>query len=402
MKILFIVSNTAQIEMFRPIIYELKNYDMKIVNTGILFKSKIESLLSNYGFDYETMDKFNSHAVNKILDKENPNVIVTGNDQIFMDILFIKSANCMEIPSITVQDGVLFFSEEKDSSITKKLNYFLRIPFKFIRLFLKERIPIMYLIEYFFFPIRYSKTYSFKYGHGESTKIALFGEFTYKKLINEGIPQNKLEITGNSKFDKLIEYKNDKLKKKLKNKYNIPENETIILLVTQQFVEHGKWTQSQRYEFVSEIVHAVTTLNNAKLIIKIRYPDENKSDYTQILDNFSIPYKIFSQEPIEEVLCISDIVISSSSTAILEAMILKKKTMIVNLFHEDAPTFYKNSGAAYVEKTNEISKNLIKLVNHSGILNKKEVDQFICQQAYKVDGNSSKRILKLITDVSRP
>jgi hypothetical protein len=395
-KILIVVSNTAQVEMFRVLVSELRDIEIIFINTGIPFKNEINKLLKMYGFNYHTMKRCSLNAAKEVLNKENPDIVITGHDQIFMDILFIEASNQKNIQSITIQDGILALSIKKDNSIKKKLFYIIKSPIRFINLFLKEKVSLMYLIDLIKFQIKYSNKYSFIYGHGESTKIAIFGESVYKKLVNEGIPPNKLEITGNPKFDKLIEYKKEKTKNILKEKYNSPKDKAVILLITQQFVEYRIWTKNQRESFVSEIVRAVSNLNNIEFIIKIRHPNEKKDDYIQILDKFDIKYKIFKEEPIEEILSISDVVLSSSSTAILEAIILGKPTMVINLFNEDAPKIYKNSGAIYVESKAGLLNYLNALINNDTIINEEKVNNFIAQQAYKVDGNSSHRILEII------
>jgi hypothetical protein len=396
MNILCIVSNIAQIEMFKSILEELNEFNIKFINTGIPFKKEIEKLLDNSGFNYETMDRCNSKTVDEVLNKETPDLILTGHDQIFMDILFIEEANSRKIPSITIQDGIFVLSRQINNSFIKKLNYVFTIPFRFISLLFKKKIPLTYLLDFFIFKIKYSNQYSFIYGHGRSTKICLFGESVYQMFIDEGIPPNKLEITGNPKFDKLIEYKKEKTQNILKEKYNLPKDKAVILLITQQFVEYRIWTKKQRESFVSEIVRAVSNLNNAEFIIKIRHPNEKKEDYIQILDKFDIKYKIFKEEPIEEILSISDIVLSSSSTAILEAIILGKPTMVINLFNEDAPKIYKNSGSIYVDSKEGLLNYLNALINNDSIINEEKINNFITQQAYKVDGNSSHRIFEII------
>ncbi len=338
----------------------------------------------------------------KILEKEDPSIIVTGHDQNLMDILFIKAANLKSIPSLTVQDGMLVadrINNEQNTSFLDKLKYIFKIPARTLKLFFDNSYPFKFKIDLLIFEMKYKTDYV--YGRGDSLKIAVFGEATKRMLISEGVSPKKLEITGNPKFDLLYQFKDYPKKKLLQKKWGIKSDRKVVLILTQWFVEAGIWTTDQRNLFISEIVSAIVTLEkNIQLIIKLHPPHEKKEDYLKILENFedfNISPIIFNSEPIHEIIASSDVIVSVSSTAALEAMAMEKSVLIVNLFNEKSPLFFKNSGALYVDKRDQIFSSLKKLLYcPDRVIDKNKMDKFVYEQAYIIDGNASKRIVDLI------
>lgn len=394
MKILIIVSSTAQLSMFKVLIKELQNFNIKFINTGIPFKKEINKLLERYGVHFETIERCNIKSANEVLIRETPDIILTGHDQTPMEIFFIEAANSLGIPSLTVQDGIIN-AEKNTVSLEKKIKYFLKIPLKFINLFLIKKISLRYLLDFVIFKIKYHNKYLFRYGHGDSTLITLFGESTRKILISEGINPKKLVVTGNPKFDKLKHFKNTSMKDELRNRWNIPKEKFVVLLLTQQFVEAEIWVPAQREELVSVISQSVSDLKDAHLIIKLHPPYEKEEDYIKILKKFSISYNIFNEEPLEEILSLCDVTLTVSSTAALEAMALTKPVMIINLFNENQPLFYRDSGAMYITKKSELKFNL-KNLSLGKSFDFKKIDRFLFEQTFEIDGKASKRIANLI------
>ncbi len=396
-KALFIVSSTAQVKMFKTIITELSfDFEVKVINTDKYF-IEIDNLLREYKFQFETLDDWTMETVNDILEKEKPNIIVTGNDQNMMDVIFIEAANNRNLPSLTVQDGILVADRKLaniDLSLIHKMSYITKIPLRLINFLFLDRHPIKYKISAMIFDLKYRRKHPFLYGHGNSSKIALFSKPVKDMLISEGVSNKKLEVTGNPKFDELIYYNGNSKKELYKEKWGIDLEKKVVLVLTQCFVEVGLWNKEQRKEFISSIAEAVSKLDNVQLVIKLHPPHEKKEDYIMVLENFDFNPIIFDGEPLNEIISTSDVVISVSSTAALEAMALKKPIIIVNLFGDDT-SFFKNSGSFYVDHREEIICRIKELLAEPELNNYKR-NIFVNEQIHLLDGKAYKRISNLI------
>ncbi len=394
-KALIIVSSTSQIEMFRHIVDYLDDYDIKFVNTEIFFMlPEMEYGLRRYGLDYMSIDNWSMKNVQKILKSENPDIIITGHDQNPLDILFIKAANEQCIPSLTVQDGLLAAARTIDESLFNKLEY-LAIPFRVLKLVFNPTRSFKYKFNRLWFEYKYGGDYSFIYGHGDSSKIALFGDTVKNMLLSEGISPERLEVTGNSKFDNLIQFKDPYKKSFLKEKFEIPSDKKVVLVLTQWFVEAGLWSRKDREYFIVEIAKACVNLKDVQLVIKLHPPYEKEDDYREILKDLPIAPLIYNFQPLHEIICISDVVVSVSSTAALEAMALNKPLLIINMDH--GSKLFKDGGVLFIEKQDQVLNALEKLLYHPHeFVDEDKMQQFVFDQAYIIDGNASKRISDLI------
>ncbi|MGP8023794.1 MAG: UDP-N-acetylglucosamine 2-epimerase [Methanobacterium sp.] len=397
-KALIIVSSTAQIEMFRLIVDYLDDYSIKFVNTEIFFMlPEMEYCFRRYGLDFMSIDNWSMEIVYEILRSENPDIIVTGHDQNPMDILFIKACNELGLPSLTVQDGLLAASRTINESFFYKLEYIF-IPFRVLKLIFNPNRSFKYKINRLWFEYKYGGDYSFVYGHGDSSKIALFGDTVKNMLISEGVSSERLEVTGNSKFDNLIQFKDPLKKDFLKEKFEIPSDKKVILVLTQWFVEAGLWSKKDREYFIVEIAKACVNLKDVQLVIKLHPPYEKEADYREILKDLPISPLIYNFQSLHEIICISDVVVSVSSTAALEAMALNKPLLIVNMDH--GSKLFKDGGVLFIEKQDQILNALEKLLYHpQEFVDEDKMRQFVFNQAYIIDGNASERISDLMREM---
>ena len=393
---LIIISNTAQIEMFKRIISNLKDFNIKFVNTEIFqIKEEIENYLTKYELNYINISDWSMKSVEKILRSENPDIILSGHDQSPMDILFIKAGNGLNIPSLTVQDGLLAAVRFVDETVNSKVEYFFKMLYRFFKLFFNPYRTFNYKISRLRFELYYGRDYNYNYGHGESSKIALFGDNTKNLLVSEGVPSEKLVVTGSSKFDDLLEFKDPVKQKLLREKYGISSKRKVVLVLTSWFVEARLWTVEERRFFITEIVKACNNLGDIQLVIKLHAPHESIKDYQEILEDYPVSALIFDFESLHELICISDVVVSVSSTAALEAMALDKPVLIVNMDY--GSKIFKDSGAMFIEKTDSFESALEKLLFHTTeFLDRKRMHEFVYDEAYLVDGKASVRISDLI------
>lgn len=399
-KALIIVSSTAQIEMFRLIVDYLDDYSIKFVNTEIFFiLPEMEYWLERYGLDYMSIDNWSMKSIEKILRSENPDIIVTGHDQNPMDILFIKACNELGLPSLTVQDGLLAAARTVNESFFDKLEYLI-IPFRVLKLIFNPSRSFKYKINRLNFEYKYGGDYSFVYGHGESSKIALFGDNVKNMLLSEGVSPERLMVTGNSKFDNLIQFKDPLKKDYLKERFKISSDKRVVLVLTQSFVEAGLWSRKDREYFILEIAKACVDLKDVQLVIKLHPPYESEVDYREILKDLPIAPLIYNFESLHEIICISDVIVSVSSTAALEALALNKPLLIINM--DDSSKIFKDGGVLFIERHGHILSALEKLLYHPhDFVDLDKMQRFVFDHAYIIDGNASKRISDLTRGMVR-
>lgn len=409
-KIIFVFGNPTQARIFLLIGNELNNWDFIYIKSNKWTGNK-ETKEILQGLNYYLIENSAKKKVKEILEKENPNVLVTSNDNSFIERLFISKANSMCIPTLLVQDGILSnWIDDVDfqMDILNTIKFYCYLPIRAIRFIFKRNNHFKYAnswgykIEAGLLQLRYEKPgENFNYGAGETTKIAVFGDYTKKLLISEGVDPERVVVTGSPKFDDLFYCRSDNYKANLLNEFNI-KNKKIVLLFTQYFVEKGKWTPKQRIYFITQIYRALEKLEDVQLIIKI-HPKEDEKVYKTILDDAKISDVIIVKNyPINILLTACDMTLGIYSTTLLEAMILEKPVIMINLFDQaESEKVYGNSGAAVVTSDEQLYPTLKTVLFDQKVRNEmlRKNKEFIAKRIYITNYKASKKIADLIIDM---
>jgi surface carbohydrate biosynthesis protein len=172
--------------------------------------------------------------------------------------------------------------------------------------------------------------------------------------------------------------------------------------LTQAFVEHGLWTEKQRDEFTLSIVETVKEMSEIQLIVKL-HPLENVDVYKKIFTKMLNEITICQNEVnLYELINASDVVMSVASTASLEAMILDKPIITLNL--NGGPNYipYVEDGTSIgVYNKEDLVPAIKDALYNEGIRKKleKERSKYVYEYAYIQDGKASERIVDLIFQI---
>lgn len=405
MKAIFLVDATPNIEMFAPVIIELpSNVDSLVINLDRwTIKAEIEEKLQELGVKYRTIDGWSQRDVNRILTEIQPNVIVMSHDAtIPVDPLFIDCANSMHIPTLYVPHGMLSSITWTGWNAPGFRNWLLYLKMAILgvyRLMRLDKLSRKRLVETGWMWIEYTFRHKIE-GYGEWSKAAVFGDASKQALVSAGISPDRIVVTGNPKFDYIFHSKGTACKAKVCQRYQIPNDKDIILLLTDYLVECGQWKAEQRIEFVIAIYKTTLRLTQSKLIIKLHPAAEKEADYQDIVKDLPEPPVICQDVPLWELLQACSLAITTVSGAGLEAMAAGKPLVVVNLFGDQAP-FDETSGAIIVHKESDLLPAL-ETILCQGLSEekKKTASKFVYRHAYLQDGKAAKRIADLIVQMA--
>ena len=228
-------------------------------------------------------------------------------------------------------------------------------------------------------------------------KTAVYGPFVQNVLIEEcNYPEDTIVITGQPRYDELAEPNKHFSRKEFCRRYGLDPNKKIALLATQPNPE------KRRESFLSPTLRALKKLPNIQIVIK-PHPNEDELWNKKIAQDKNV-YATFipKRSSIFEALYSCDIMLTINSTSAIEAMILDKPVVVVNLTGEIDLMPYGQSGAAleaYKEK--DILPAVKKALYDENTKNqlKESRKKFIYEHAYKVDGKSTLRVAELIEEM---
>lgn len=231
-------------------------------------------------------------------------------------------------------------------------------------------------------------------------KFAAWGRASvdwYKKLENSS---ERFEITGNPRFDMLVNWKPKISKQELCKQLNLNINKGIILFVTQQINKFSSfWTNDLFWVMADKILTAMREFPDKQLIVKVD-PYEDIRPYRERIrascNKDAIAIKDFD---IYTLIFVSELVITLDSTVGLEAMVFDKPLITFNLTRRQDRVAYSEKGAALgVYKEEDLAPTIKRALSGQETIVQLKMgrSRFLEEYAYAIDGKARQRILNII------
>jgi len=228
-------------------------------------------------------------------------------------------------------------------------------------------------------------------------KTVVSGRYYKKILIRTGsYPPSSVVIAGQPKYDVLAF--SDKIYKKenIYGRLKIDPNKKLIF-----FASQPDSPQAKELLFRS-VFEAIKKIPNVQMIIKLHPNEYDKSLHEKIAKEVGIDVVITKDINLFELLYACDLMMTSSSTVAIEAMILNKPVVTVNLTGmPDAMPFAKSGAAIGVYRAEDIYSVIVKALNDEQTRKSLESNRrkFVYDTAFKIDGQASRRIINLIKEM---
>ncbi len=220
----------------------------------------------------------------------------------------------------------------------------------------------------------------------ESTKFLVFSDMYKKRLMSFGITEKNIEIVGPIIFDEINSFIG-------KSK---PSNQ--ILLVTEPFVERNMLDEGFYFESIKKILLSIPI--NIQVKIKMHPSEKLYDKYVKLIKECSLSnVEIINQVGVNvlyEAINNSNIIIEFGSTVAIEAMILDKPVITINLSSGTGNyEIIKKSKATMEIEIDNLTISIKELMTDDSLVEKrKKAVESICG---KIDGNASKRAIDIIT-----
>jgi len=237
-------------------------------------------------------------------------------------------------------------------------------------------------------------------------KFAAWGKASLDWYAGFGNSIKKFTITGNPRFDKLSSWKPDFSRKNLCDKLNLDENKKIVLFVTQQINKFSSfWSDDLFLVMAEKILDSLKDISYAQLIIKAD-PYEDIAPY-KILTNEKhgtgvICLKYFD---IYTLIYFCDLVITLDSTAALEAMIMDKPVITLNITkRKDRVPYADKAAAVGVYNSEDIEAAVEKIFSDNAIQERLRFGRkkFLEDYTYRLDNESTGRVRNLLESLVLP
>lgn len=411
-KVLFVPTNSRQIAQFNLIKPELEALNCEIMTIALdkgnaLDKGQdpLENILQKNKYCYKQIADYRTRNVLNIIKVEKPDIIIISWNG-FTPNALIYAANYTRIPCLRIDDGITsdYFAVNKIPSPGQSFSRLVKRAFRLLLLKANPR-PLLYLtvtLASIYRPGQFVRkmasemrksTYPIS-SYTEGLNIAVISPFARSAHISMGAPPDKVFITGQPRFDLIRQPKSNG--PEIREQLKIPAGKGIIVLATQPI--HTLWTEVERREFIDAIIGTMSEFPEKQLVIKL-HPSEKKEEYQRMLARTNNNAIICRDIDLYGLLVLSELLMTVHSTVALEAMILHKPVITVNLTGKPDVMPYAESGAALgVYRKEDLAPAINKALYDPEVREKmaKKREQFVYDHAYKPDGQATKRVADLI------
>jgi len=231
----------------------------------------------------------------------------------------------------------------------------------------------------------------------KADKICIYGTQGFDTLRDYGIEENRIEVTGNPRYDYTKKLDTAQSKQKMEQNYDIKSRMVLIAM--------SRWHPRDEY-WMSDFLHFANK-NCLQVIIKIHPRYRNNSVDSQNKIKFiktkckDQDFQITIDIDLSLLISAADIVISDYSNVGVEGVLLKKPVINVNFTKEDlknAQNYHKLGAVLYTESYDELEEMIKDLINDNKHINelKKNRESMVERYNSKNDGLASDRIFRLI------
>lgn len=284
--------------------------------------------------------------------------------------------------------------EKPDLFLAIEVNYILRNAVRYCR-----ELGIKSLIVQHGTPNKYSLH---AFAPFEADCFAAWGDFTRDFLVRNGVNSERIVVTGGPVFDKTCSLKPDR--DKIYRDIGLNPKIKKLIIFTTQGSGRGSGpgncpTEEEIETGITEICIAVSHYPDAQLLFQV-HPEQIIKYVQELADKAGCSsdgnIKVIKYHDTEALMAISDGVITFFSTTAIDALILGKPLMLINL--SDDKGFFpfvpmKAAFSAYAKE--EIQPTFKRLLENPEEL-KEGREKAVSYVAYKVDGKSLQRVLALI------
>jgi len=358
-KVVFIVTVKEEVDLVLPLCEEILKRgrdDVLIIHTDMFCCDKngtppMEALIKS-GMPFRSLLSYGTKNIVSILKQEKASALVVGSDQEYMRRAFVYATGGLGISQLMLLMGSstnkpnaiqmttkrsIYRISHYFRNIVHKYLYLLRTvvalrwsPYQILRMVLRDFLDAFMVWDN-------KGKYGCKY-------IAVAGSWEKQALVERDVSPDKVVITGSPVIRLSLGNKDRALS--LRQSLGIGVKDKVILFLTSSQVEHGWWTEDMRNEFINGVVEAVSSLLNESvhLVVKI-HPIERLAHYENLL--MGKQAIIRKDIVLADAINISDVVlISGSSTTVLEAGVLQKPVVLLKVFNEIDLVPYVEMGLA--------------------------------------------------------
>jgi glycosyltransferase involved in cell wall biosynthesis len=204
--------------------------------------------------------------------------------------------------------------------------------------------------------------------------------------------KKKIVVTGQPRFDILARANTVYDEHEIRKKFGLASDKKTLLWVT----DSGLPLEEKRRN-ISVVYNTINLLKNLQLIIKPHPAEDQLFAYSE--NKTYVPIMVKGNASMAELLFGCDAMMTKSSTTVLEAAILRKPVIVLNLSGKpDALPYVEEGVAVGVYREVDLASAIQNVLYNTEVRERllEEQSKFAYENAYVQDGKASERVAELI------
>lgn len=236
-----------------------------------------------------------------------------------------------------------------------------------------------------------------------SNYVAAWGEFSEESILNQGISQNRVIVTGSPRHDYQFTVSNQERINRRRG-LGVPDSAKLFVLASVYSLKtHNKYSDPKiLIGMKNAVFDAFRDMPNAFLLVK-PHPVENESETKALIRSAKNIIQVSRDADIRELIKICDNFISFGSTATIDALIARKLTISPIFPGWVFSDFYKDSNSVIIPTSaaemKAVVKDIVVELGKKLSPNKDARRAFLEKHIFLLDGKATLRIEKLILEI---
>jgi|GEM_PF-5230477 len=246
-----------------------------------------------------------------------------------------------------------------------------------------------------------------------ASKIAAWGPYSRELLQSWGVPDSQITLTGVPRYDGFEQALNRQsaARKKVFHDLSAAPEFKLVVLATDPFHEDGRADFVGHYlsrentgRLLDTVFSAVKALNDTFLVVKLhpRDPHEEYSKKRILNSGLQDRVKLVRLYSTQDLLLACDVLITPCSTVAIEAMMLRKPVITVNLEGGRDLQPHAETGAAVGAKSLESLHLAVDRLLHDNLFREEQIEralQVIPRYLSRPERGASKRTAEVLLEL---
>jgi len=229
------------------------------------------------------------------------------------------------------------------------------------------------------------------YGFTVPKVTCVWGSMWKEVLTETGhYPKDTVVITGNWRYDHIIKIMGFMDVQIIKQEFKIAPGKSVVLILS---------SRSDCTRYIRECLMVLAKRPECQALIKL-HPSQDAKPVRELLPQFGYSDDALVEGKLIEAIKIADLVISQTSTSALEAVLLERPLVLVNLNADISwmPPYINDGICLYVTKAAELAEAVEKGLKDEATRERlrKARKEFVYRYFFDLDGRASERVAQEI------